>query len=340
MNPSSNTPTRGVLAWLVIVYLMIMGMVAVGGITRLTGSGLSMTEWHPLMGWIPPLSVADWNHVFDLYKESPEYQKVNHWMDLEHFKQIFFWEYIHRVLGRLIGLVFFLPWVYFVLRKHLRGAWIWKTFIAFALGGAQGLLGWFMVQSGLRDVPEVSHFRLAAHLSLAFCVGSYVLWLAMDIVWPVAQRQSKKLQLWAWGFIGLLSLQIVYGAFMAGKKAGSLFSTFPLFLGQWFPPEAWTFSPWWHNLLDNPSMIHGIHRWMGWVVAFAGLAMAVSLWRSETARRHRMVAMGLGLTVSTQFALGAATVLTVVHLWTAVAHQVMGFILLSFAVATVHALKR
>jgi len=319
---------------------MILAMVAVGGITRLTGSGLSMTEWHPLMGWIPPLNEADWNHVFDLYKQSPQYLEVNQWMTLDNFKQIFFWEYIHRVLGRLIGVVFFLPWLYFVIRRSVRGAWIWRTFIAFALGGAQGLLGWFMVQSGLRDIPEVSHFRLAAHLSLAFFLGAYVLWLAMDISWPTVRTQAQRLRLWVWGFVGLLGIQIVYGAFMAGKKAGLLFSSFPLFFGKWFPAEAWTLEPWWQNLLDNGAMIHGLHRWLGWVVALAGLALAAVVWRNNPSPRQRNLATGLAVTVLGQFVLGAATVMTVVHLWTAVSHQVLGFILLSVTVALAHALKK
>ena len=157
---------------------MVMSMVAVGGITRLTGSGLSMTEWHPLMGWIPPLTQESWLAVFELYKQSPQYVEVNHWMDLEDFKQIFFWEYVHRVLGRTIGTVFLLPWIVFVVRGTLRGSWAWRTFIAFALGGAQGLLGWFMVQSGLTDVPEVE--------SLPTC-GPFILGVYRGIVCVVAR---------------------------------------------------------------------------------------------------------------------------------------------------------
>jgi cytochrome c oxidase assembly protein subunit 15 len=338
MKVNSLHPPKTVLAWLVIVYLMILAMVAVGGITRLTGSGLSMTEWHPLMGWLPPLSEADWNAVYELYKKSPQYLEVNSWMQLEDFKQIFFWEYIHRLLGRSIGSVFFLPWLFFVLRGSVHGAWAWRTFLAFVLGGAQGLLGWFMVRSGLHDIPEVSHYRLAAHLSLAFFVGVYVLWLAMDIYWPQLQRSAHTLRKWAWAFVGMLAIQVVYGAFMAGKKAGLLYPSFPDFFGEWFPAAAWTLTPTWLNFLANPSMIHAIHRWLGWGVALAGLALAVAVWRGEPSPRQRRLAIAIAAAVVAQLGLGALTVLWSVPLWTAVAHQVMGYLLVSLAVALVHAL--
>jgi heme a synthase len=339
MQKPSTRPPKSVLIWLVIVYLMILAMVAVGGITRLTGSGLSMTEWHPLMGWIPPMSQGEWVRVFDLYKQSPQYLEVNHWMSLADFQQIFFWEYVHRVLGRLIGSVFFLPWLFFVLRGWVRGVWVWRTFLAFALGGAQGLLGWFMVQSGLHDVPEVSHYRLAAHLSLAFFVGAYVLWLVMDIQWPQPVRAGHRLRRWVWAFLGLLSVQVVYGAFMAGKKAGLLYPSFPDFLGEWFPEAAWALTPGWVNLFANPAMIHAIHRWLGWGVALAGAAVAVAVWRGSAVSRQRRIALTLGGAVLAQFVLGALTVIWSVPLWTAVSHQVLGYVLVSLTVALVHALR-
>jgi cytochrome c oxidase assembly protein subunit 15 len=339
MQRSAPQPPNSVLIWLIFVYLMILAMVAVGGITRLTGSGLSMTEWHPLMGWVPPLTEAHWVRVFDLYQQSPQYREVNHWMSLTDFKQIFFWEYVHRVLGRTIGSVFFLPWLVFVIRRRVRGVWIWRTFLAFALGGAQGLLGWFMVQSGLHEIPEVSHYRLAAHLGLAFFVGGYVLWLAMDIYWPQRDRAAHRLHRWAWAFLGMLSLQVVYGAFMAGKKAGLLYPSFPDFLGEWFPQAAWALTPGWLNLFANPAMIHAIHRWLGWGVALAGVSMAVAVWRSSPSPRQHKLAVALALIVLAQFGLGALTVLWSVPLWTAVSHQVLGFMLVSLSVAMIHALR-
>ena len=160
---------------------MVCLMVLVGGTTRLTGSGLSMVEWRPLMGTLPPLSDAEWVRVFDIYKESPQYQSVNQWMNMADFKQIFFWEYVHRLLGRLIGLVFFLPMLFLWLKGYLVGKQRLRAMVALILGGAQGLLGWYMVRSGLVDIPAVSHYRLAAHLSLAFFLGIYVLWWILDL---------------------------------------------------------------------------------------------------------------------------------------------------------------
>ena len=173
MDRSTPDPRGPVFYWLVAVYLMIAAMVLIGGVTRLTGSGLSMVTWRPLMGTLPPLNEADWLAVFEQYKQSPQYLQVNDWMGLSDFKRIFFWEYVHRLFGRLIGLVFFIPWVWLAFRKHLRGRWAARSAVAFVLGGLQGLLGWYMVKSGLVDEPTVSHYRLAAHLSLAFFVGAF-----------------------------------------------------------------------------------------------------------------------------------------------------------------------
>lgn len=315
-------------------------MVAVGGITRLTGSGLSMTEWHPLMGWIPPLNHRDWLEVFDLYKASPQYLEVNAWMGLEDFKQIFFWEYIHRVLGRVIGLAFFLPWLFFVMRRHIRGVWILKTLVAFVLGGTQGFMGWFMVQSGLVDVPEVSHFRLAAHLSLAFILGTYVLWLALDCHWGRSNGGIRRMIWPVLGFSGLLGVQVVYGAFMAGKRAGVLYPSFPDFLGQWFPSQAWEGTSMMSILLENAHMIHAIHRWLAWFVFLVGCWVAVSVYRHRTSPRQGRTALLLLAVLAGQFVLGALTVIWAVPLWTAVAHQVMGFVLVSVTGALLHAILR
>jgi cytochrome c oxidase assembly protein subunit 15 len=336
----SPSPPRAVLIWLTLVYVLIGCMVAVGGITRLTGSGLSMTEWHPLMGWLPPLTDDAWHHVFSRYQQSPQYLDVNHWMTLSQFKQIFFWEYIHRLLGRSIGLVFLLPWLVFVFKRSLQGAWIWRTGLAFVLGGAQGLLGWFMVQSGLVDLPEVSHYRLAAHLSLAFVLGAYILWLILDIRWPKQTPTPHPLYYGGLGLLSLLALQTVYGAFMAGKKAGLLYSSFPDFFGRAFPSEAFDLAPLWLNFLDNGAMIHGLHRWLGLALALSAMTLTIAVCRTPiTPRAHRLAGVLL-LTVLGQLTLGALTVIYSVPLWTAVAHQVVGFILVSVTVALLHALRR
>mgnify|MGYP002629052568 CR=1 FL=1 len=345
-----HAPPRAVRLWLLVVYAMIGAMVVIGGITRLTGSGLSMVEWHPLMGALPPLDQARWEAVFLRYQQTPQYAHVNSWMTLADFKQIFFWEYLHRLWGRLIGVVFFLPWLVFVVRRQLRGAVAWRAGGAFVLGGAQGLLGWFMVKSGLVNMPEVSHLRLAAHLSLAFVVAGWVQWLWMDLAWDTATSDASAAESTPtatrplsssirWGLVGLIGLQVVYGALMAGKRAGLIFATFPDMNGQWLPDG-------WANgasvgsaLLNNPIAIHFMHRTLAWVVLVAALAVALVAWRRSVTRRQRRLAVGLALVVSLQLILGAVTVLSHVNIWVATLHQGLALILLSVALAVAHTFR-
>lgn len=340
---SASAPSlRPVRAWLLAIYAMIGLMVVVGGITRLTGSGLSMVDWHPLMGALPPLGEDAWQAVFLRYQQSPQYAQVNHWMTLADFKQIFFWEYLHRVLGRAIGVAFFVPWLIFVLQRRLRGGVAVRAGVAFLLGGAQGLLGWFMVQSGLVDVPEVSHFRLAAHLSLAFFVAQWVQWLWMQLRWPRGDRTGgvvaadaplAKLVPAVWAFVGLLSLQIVYGAFMAGKRAGKIYATFPDMNGSLWPAGWHASDSALHDLLYNPIAIHATHRTLAWLVVAAAVALAVVAARRARSARARRVAWIFGALVVVQLALGAATVLSSVAIPWAVAHQGVALLLLSAATA-------
>jgi cytochrome c oxidase assembly protein subunit 15 len=325
-------PPPAVSHWLLVVYGLVAVMVCVGGITRLTGSGLSITEWKPIMGALPPMNEADWQHAFDLYRATPQFEKMNHWMSLGDFKGIFFWEWFHRLLGRGIGVVFFVPWLYFTLKGHLRGRWGKATAVAFVLGGLQGALGWFMVASGLVDQPQVSHFRLAAHLTLAFVVGQYVLWLWLDLRRARAGGGPGPVGVGVgvgrgalWAFIGLLLLQIVYGAFMAGSRAGYLFQSFPDMNGAY-----WLSSP---DYLNDPAGIHFVHRSLGWVVGVAGLALA---WRLRGTGPGRAIA---GLTLL-QFGLGVATVMTGVELSIAVAHQLGAWALLSAGIVAAHRAHR
>ncbi|MCA9546692.1 MAG: COX15/CtaA family protein [Myxococcales bacterium] len=333
--PTDHTPA--VRRWLWFVFALITAMVAIGGITRLTGSGLSMVEWRPLMGTLPPLSEAEWLRVFDQYKLSPQYAKVNHWMTLADFQRIFFWEYLHRLLGRLIGLVTFFPWLYFVLRKRLSGRTARRAFLAIVFGGLQGLLGWFMVKSGLVDRPEVSHYRLAAHLSLAFFVGAYVLWVIADLdPRPSRARVGRR---WTWTVGVLLALQIVYGAFMAGTRAGYLFSTFPDMNGVLVPDTWLRLSPAWHNLVENHVAIHFIHRCLAYLVAGAVLALATVGLRRAQAPGDRRAAALLGGLVAVQFGLGVWTVMGGVPIAVATAHQVVAFWLLGALVWFAHAFR-
>ena len=322
---TAGRPPPSVVLWLVVVLAMVFGMVLLGGITRLTGSGLSMVEWHPLMGALPPLNQAEWQAVFGRYQDTPQFQLVNDWMSLEDFKRIFFWEYLHRLAGRAVGLVFFVPWVVLVARRQLRGRWIGRTLVAGVLGGLQGLLGWYMVKSGLVDVPNVSHYRLAAHLGLAFVVAGWLAWLLFMAVDPEPGPGRAGVARGAWWLLSLLGLQIVYGAFMAGTRAGHLYATFPTLHGEWVPEAAFAG---WSALTADPVTIHFLHRTLGYLVA-----VVVGLWwwrarRAAGGRGQRRVAdLTLGLVVL-QVVLGIATVMGHVPLAAATTHQVVALLLL------------
>lgn len=337
---SEKQTSRLVATWLLFLYLMVFAMVIVGGATRLTGSGLSMVEWHPLMGALPPSSESDWNETFEQYQASPQYKLVNHWMSLFDFKRIFLWEYAHRLLGRLIGVFFFVPWVFFLARGSLDRTLAWKTFVAFLLGGAQGVLGWFMVKSGLVDNPEVSHYRLAAHLALALVVGHYLLWLFLDLRTPPAARSHREPEgrsdAPTWAFIALLSLQIVFGALMAGKRAGLVAATFPDMNGEWVPSTLLSIEPWWLDLVENPISIHFLHRAFGTAVLLSAVALAWWVHRRGRTRSERSLAWLLAGLTLLQFVLGALVVIWLVPLHAAIAHQACAFIMLSVAVTLAH----
>ncbi len=319
---------RPVRVWLWVVFASILVMTLIGGTTRLTGSGLSMVVWHPLMGAIPPLNEADWHRVFDLYKATPQYLHVNDWMALADFKRIFFWEYLHRLFGRMIGLVVLVPWVWFVARRQLSGAVALRTLALIGLGGAQGLLGWYMVQSGLVDVPRVSHFRLAAHLSLAFVCAQYAAWLAFDLAPAPQGRPPRWIGHGALALLAGLSLQIVYGAFTAGLRAGHYAATFPDINGHWLPGALLAGQGWAEALLHGVGIIHYTHRALGLVVLLGALGLGGAALRSgsEGLRAPAVLLMAL---VATQFTLGAATVMLHVPTSLAVAHQGVALLLLT-----------
>ena len=329
---------RPVGRWLLAMWAMVWVMVGIGGITRLTGSGLSMVEWHPLMGALPPLTEAEWLEVFGRYKQSPQYLTVNHWMGLSDFKRIFFWEYVHRLFGRLIGLAFFAPFAYFVFRRRLRGGGLWKAVLAFALGGGQGLLGWYMVQSGLVDQPRVSHFRLAAHLGLAFAVGEWLLWMALDVLLARETRAAPGRIVAGWLLCAGVALQVIGGAFMAGTGAGRLASTFPDMNGGFSPGPFFRFDGLVENLLHNPLAIHWTHRAFAWVLLGLGTVLAASSARHASSGSLRVTSFLLGGALSLQFALGAVTAMWHVAVPLAVAHQLCGYLLWSATIVYCHRL--
>ncbi|MCH7867792.1 MAG: COX15/CtaA family protein [Myxococcales bacterium] len=337
MQTEANEPAahdRAIACWLGCLFATLFALVLVGGITRLTGSGLSMVDWRPLMGVLPPIGEAQWREVFAAYKTSPQYLEVNQWMQLDDFKRIFFWEYFHRLMGRTIGLVAFVPWLYFSLGKRLASWLSFRVVVAIALGGVQGLLGWYMVRSGLVDRPEVSHLRLAAHLLLAFFIAQWILWTLLDLRWGRVPMTSALTNIPVLGLLSMVAVQILYGAFMAGTRAGVLFPTFPDMNGLYAPGPFFPHASLTQNLLYSPVAIHYIHRAIG----FALLAYATGLLFAQ--RRSQLspnwVQYQFGLVLLLQFVLGAATALYRAPLPFAIAHQAGAFALACSATLLAH----
>lgn len=319
--------------WLTAGCVLIACMVVIGGITRLTGSGLSITVWDPIMGALPPMDEAAWNTAFDQYKQIPEYQLVNSHMDLAGFKRIFFWEYLHRNWGRLMGLVFIIPFGIFW-RKGLLKGWLMKRAVAILIGGGLvGALGWFMVKSGLADDPDVSHFRLASHLCAAFAVFSLVLWTVFDIQYGrrAFGGDGSGAARWARALLVLLMMQIVWGAFTAGLDAGRIYNTWPLMNGAFVPENVTAFSSLWQNLADHRDGVQFVHRNLAWLVAIGFVAYA---WRFRETPGVPWKA--LMTVVLMQFALGVFTILTQVHLALGVLHQLGALLLLTVLLWTMH----
>lgn len=328
--------TKPLVIWLSLVCLTIIAMVVVGGITRLTGSGLSMVDWRPLMGVIPPLSEAEWQATFEAYKQFPEYQKVNRHLDLEGFKGIFYWEYGHRVLGRLIGVVFFVPLVIFWAMGKIDRQMGIKLLIALILGGLQGLMGWIMVQSGLIDMPRVSHYRLAAHLMLAFLILGYLFWLILDLLAVEKKPADRRFIVFSRSLLALVGLQILYGAFVAGMRAGFGFNTFPKMHDVWIADAVFHMEPWWINLVESGATVQFVHRWLGTLLLLAVAIAWVWSRRGQMAGQIRTSAGALLLITFLQYTLGVLTLVYVVPLSLAAIHQGFACLLLLSAIHLVY----
>jgi cytochrome c oxidase assembly protein subunit 15 len=324
---------------LLIVAALVFAMVVVGGITRLTESGLSITEWRPLSGAIPPMGAADWNHAFALYRATPEYQQINGpaGMDLAQFKQIYFWEWLHRLLGRLIGLVFALPLAWFAIRRAIPRGYGWKLAGLLALGAAQGALGWYMVMSGLAGRTDVSHFRLSAHLLLALAIMGALIWVALDLrrLATTGQDQPSRLTGPAVLALAVLFVQILYGAWVAGLDAGPVANSWPLMHGRLVPDGIdWSIGIA-HTLTYDPFLVHFIHRWWAWVVVAAVVIFA----RRVRALNHK-ASVAIHAALGTQILLGIATVLTGVPIWLAALHQAVGASLVAATAWGAHVVGR
>jgi len=330
---------RSIATWLFVIAAMIVAMVAIGGITRLTESGLSMTQWKPITGAIPPLNDAQWQAEFANYKKIGQYQQLNQGMTLAGFKAIFFWEYLHRLLGRLIGMVFALPLIWFWVRKRIPYGYHTRLLALLALGGLLGTFGWLMVKSGLNDSSTaVSHFWLAAHLSLALFTLAGVVWTALDLRALARGTGERPALLTAFGVAtgAVLLVQLVYGAFVAGLRAGLVTNEWPLMNGRFFPAEVLGSRPLGALLISDPSMVHFIHRWWAWVV----VAMLVVLARKARAAGSRSASVAIHSAFGTQILLGIATVMASVPIWLAALHQLTGALVVVATTWGVHTIGR
>lgn len=313
---------RAVAAWLLACCALVFAMVVVGGATRLTHSGLSIVEWQPLVGALPPLTDAQWAETFAKYRLTPEFVQRNHDMDVEGFKSIFWWEYFHRLLGRGIGVAFFLPFLYFWLRGRLDRPLGWKLAGIFVLGGLQGGMGWYMVKSGLVDDPRVSQFRLTAHLGLALLIYASMLWVAHQILRPAPSGAPAGLRRAGLAFAALVFAMALTGGLVAGIRAGFAYNTWPLMNGQWIPPEILMIEPWWKNFGYNMATVQFVHRTLALVVLAGAWLLA---WRVFAERPRgseaRLAAGTLAAVALGQVCLGIATLLMVVPVGLGTAHQ-------------------
>ncbi|MEX0316133.1 MAG: COX15/CtaA family protein [Allomuricauda sp.] len=327
-----------VINWLLTGCVLIFIMVVVGGITRLTHSGLSISDYKLITGTLPPMNQHEWEEAFELYKQYPEYQKLNYHFDLEDFKSIYFWEWLHRVIGRLIGIVFIVPFLIFLVRKKLDGPTIKKCLILLFLGGFQGFLGWYMVKSGLVDRPDVSHYRLAAHLTTAFLTFAYSLWVALDLKYPEKKQINTGIRnLTRIAFV-VLVLQIIWGAFVAGLDAGFIHNHWPLMSEGKLMHETVYIEqqPVAKNFIEGKSGVQFVHRYLAYVV----VAFIVWIWyrtknMNLTILQRKGIKSLLAL-VALQFLLGVLTLIYAVPLWLGVAHQVCAFFLLTAMTFTLH----
>ena len=320
-----------IAAWLVLICFALLAMIVLGGVTRLTGSGLSMVDWRPVTGVLPPLDQHTWQQVFELYQASPEYRKVHLGsMDLQGFKSIFWFEYAHRLLGRSIGLLFLLPMLFFFIRGWIPAGYRLRFVMMFVLGGLQGLLGWYMVKSGLVDNPHVSQYRLVAHLALAVVIYTYIFLTAMSLLYPRpgdrGQRRSRCFAPAVMVSVGLF-FTIAAGGFVAGLRAGFSYNTFPLMDGKWTPDGYASLQPFWRNLFENVAAVQYDHRLLATLMLFGIMLFWLVLKKracSNRARRGGAVMLALALI---QYSLGIATLLLVVPVPLAAAHQGVAILL-------------
>jgi cytochrome c oxidase assembly protein subunit 15 len=317
--------------WLCISAFMVFAMAVIGAVTRLTESGLSMVEWRPFIGAIPPLNDAEWNRVFDLYKQTPEYIKINHGMGLDEFKNIFFWEWFHRLWGRMIGIIYAVPLAVFWVRGMIPAGYKKSLIGLLILGGVQGVMGYVMVLSGFADAPTVSHYRLAAHLSIAFVIFGWMVWLIHRLSSAGDDKPSTFCRRrHGWVALAMLSVTVIWGAFVAGMDAGLIYNEWPhMGAGRLVPEDMWFLSPTWLNPFENAAAVQFTHRWLA---ALTLVMVAAFAWRVR--------AIALGGMVFLQFGLGLATLLTQVAIPIAAMHQAGAFILCALLLGEIYKIRK
>jgi cytochrome c oxidase assembly protein subunit 15 len=341
----TDTPSQKPIAiWLLVCCATVFGMVVLGGVTRLTGSGLSMVEWAPIMGALPPLNQAEWNEAFRLYQQYPEFQLKNFSMNLDDFKSIFWFEYSHRLLGRAIGLMFFIPFMFFLFTGRIQKTLTPKLIAMFILGGLQGLMGWYMVKSGLVNDPHVSQYRLTAHLSLAIIIYAYMFWVALELLYPGPEpgttAEGQKLFRLSLIISFAIFLTMVTGAFVAGTRAGFAFNTFPLMDGQLIPDGLFYEKPLWRNFFENIVTVQFDHRVMATVLF---VVIPLFWWKAAGRTTQPRIKTGLNLLLIAliiQLALGISTLLLVVPVALAAAHQGGALVLLTASLFVNQQLRR
>lgn len=329
---------RPIIYWLLTGCVLVFVMVVVGGITRLTHSGLSMSDYNLISGALPPMNEREWQEAFELYQQFPEYQKLNYHFTLEDFKSIYFWEWLHRVIGRFIGIVFIVPFLFFWITKRLDKPILKKCFLLLFLGGFQGFLGWYMVKSGLVDRPDVSHYRLAAHLTTAFITFAYSLWVALDLIFPSKKQIEKGIRNLVRFALVVLLLQIVWGAFVAGLDAGFIHNHWPLMSeGKVIHETVYIEQqPVLKNFYEGKSGVQFIHRYLAYVVVAFVLLIWYKTKDKALTRFQQNGVKSLLILVSLQFILGVLTLIWAVPLWLGVLHQVGAFFLLAGMTFTLH----
>jgi cytochrome c oxidase assembly protein subunit 15 len=335
---------KSVIYWLLSGCILVFIMVVVGGITRLTNSGLSMTDWHLVTDTFPPLTEAKWQQEFEAYKQFPEYQKINihNGFTISDYKFIYFWEWFHRFIGRIIGLAFIIPFVYFLIKKRIDSATLKKCFVLLGMGALQGFFGWFMVKSGLVDNPDVSHYRLALHLTFAFLTFAYTLWVALDLIYPNKNEVILPLKKVARIALIFLIIQIIYGGFVAGLNAGLLHNHWPLMSDGQFLHDSILLEKdnWLLRLTEGKSGVQFVHRTLAYVVVGLMLLLFFKSKKYTLNQRQKNGLNAMLIIVFLQFTLGVFTLLYGVPLWLGLLHQVMAFFLLTAMTFTLHRLSK